>query len=81
MGNGYPMDCSPIGKGGSKWGVGCSFPNTSSVVDNQLKGEKGEAQIQLLGPPPPEQTDGPEYGLCVIRKLLDQAHCQKWVAS
>jgi hypothetical protein len=21
MGNGYPMDCAPIGKGGSKWGA------------------------------------------------------------
>ena len=67
MGNGYPMDCSPIGKGGSKWGVGCSFPNASFMVDNQ---HKGAAQLKPLASLQLEKADGPEYGLCVLQNLL-----------
>jgi hypothetical protein len=56
MGNGYPMDCSPIGKGGSKWGVGCSFPNSSF--------DDSASQLAALPPPPPPLVEaaGPEYG-------------------
>ncbi len=59
MGNGYPMDCSPIGKGGSKWGIGCSFPNTSSIVHDTYK---GAAQLELRPSLPLQKADGPEYG-------------------
>ena len=65
MGNGYPMDCSPIGKGGSQWGVGCTFPDAPSVVDDSHKGTS-----QLQPPSPPVKADGPEYGLCVLQKLV-----------
>jgi hypothetical protein len=49
MGNGYPMDCAPIGKGGSKWGVGCGWKNASNGVRSPP-------------PPPPPPLQGPEYG-------------------
>ena len=60
------MDCAPIGKGGSLWGVGCGWNDTS---DRHLVDATG---AMPLPPPPPAKTappalppllqGGPEYG-------------------
>jgi hypothetical protein len=53
MGNGYPMDCAPIGRSGTKWGVACPFPNASTIAVSTKK---------LAPPQPPVALEGPEYG-------------------
>ena len=61
MGNGYPMDCGPPGRAGSKWGVGCSFPNTTEEGSGTTT-ERDEEEEEVTVGSEPAHVAGPEYG-------------------